>query len=769
MEAEKGIIKEPAKYNLIVEGMTCASCVARVEKAIKKEDGVRNVSVNLATEKAHFEIDPLKTDVNRIAKIVEDAGYKLHLPEEKKPDAQTGHVHDESGDLPGSEYNRKLRHDLIFAAVFSIPVFLISMSMEFTWFHRLFPSWVAHDSIMDITNKILLLLTTPVVFIPGKRFFRIFWNNLKHFTADMNSLVAIGTGTAYIYSVIATLFPVLVTQAGKAPHVYYDSTAVIITLILMGRWLEDRAKQKTGSAIKKLMELKPKTAAVKKDGQEVTISIGELRTGDIVVVRPGEKIPADGIITEGQSTVDESMITGESIPLEKTAGSTVTGGTINRTGSFDFRITALGENSVLGQIIRLVEEAQGSKAPIQKFADRIAAVFVPIVVGIAFITFVVWLLFGGENAFSIGLINFVSVLVIACPCALGLATPTAIMVGTGLGAQHGILIKNGESLEEAHKIDTVILDKTGTVTRGFPEVTDIVSVGVTEDELLRIAASVENRSEHPLARSVVDYAAKKGSSLSSPESFSSITGLGITAVIDGRAVAVGNEKLMAEYSLNTESVAGDFLRLSEEGKTVMYVAADGEIIGLIAAADTIKPDSRSAIAALKEMNLRVVMLTGDNEKTAAVIARQAGVDEYVAGILPEDKAKKVAEYKSKGSIVAMAGDGINDAPALAMSNVSIAMGTGTDVAIETSDITLVKGALTGVVNAIRLSRRTIRTIKQNLFWAFIYNVIGIPLAALGLLNPMFAALAMSFSSVSVVTNSLRLKKARLETGRQKNR
>ncbi|MGE5365369.1 MAG: heavy metal translocating P-type ATPase [Bacteroidota bacterium] len=766
MEAEKGIIKEPAKYNLTVEGMTCASCVARVEKAIKKEDGVQNVSVNLATEKAHFEIDPLKTDVNRIAKIVEDAGYKLHLPEEKKPDAQTGHAHDENENL---EYNRKLRHDLIFASVFSIPVFIISMSMEFTWFHSLFPSWVAHDSIMDITNKILLLLTTPVVFIPGKRFFRIFWNNLKHFTADMNSLVAIGTGTAYIYSVVATLFPVLVTQAGKAPHVYYDSTAVIITLILMGRWLENRAKQKTGSAIKKLMELKPKTAAVKRDGQEVTINIGELRTGDIVVVRPGEKIPADGIITEGQSTVDESMITGESIPLEKTVGSLVTGGTINRTGSFDFRITALGENSVLGQIIRLVEEAQGSKAPIQKFADRIAAVFVPVVVGIAFITFLSWLLFGGENAFSIGLINFVSVLVIACPCALGLATPTAIMVGTGLGAQHGILIKNGESLEEAHKIDTIILDKTGTVTRGYPEVTDIVAKGVTEDELIRITASVENRSEHPLARSIVEYAVKKGSSLTNPESFSSVTGLGITAVVDGRAVAVGNEKLMAEYSLDTESVAGDFMRLSGEGKTVVYVAADGEIIGLIAAADTIKPDSRSAIAALKEMNLRVVMLTGDNEKTAAVIARQAGVDEYVAGILPEDKAKKVAEYKSKGSIVAMAGDGINDAPALAMSNVSIAMGTGTDVAIETSDITLVKGALTGVVNAIRLSRRTIRTIKQNLFWAFIYNVIGIPLAALGLLNPMFAALAMSFSSVSVVTNSLRLKKARLETGRQKNR
>ncbi|MGE5400322.1 MAG: heavy metal translocating P-type ATPase [Ignavibacteriales bacterium] len=747
------------KFSLPVEGMTCASCVARVEKAIGKIEGVKNVAVNIATEKASFEIDPSRADIRDIAAAVEDAGYKMALPADKT--SISTDVLPEEQDQHGGEYFKALTKDLIFSLVLTIPVFIISMSMEFTWFHRLFASSTGNSELMDTINKILLILTTPVVFISGKRFFVIFWNNLKHLAADMNSLVAIGTGTAYIYSLMATLFPGLVTSAGKAPHVYFDSTAVIITLILMGRWLENRAKQKTGSAIKKLLELKPKTAEVKRNGSAVKVNIDELVLNDIVIVRPGEKIPADGILTEGLSTVDESMITGESIPVEKFTGSKVIGGTINKNGSFEFRITALGRNSVLGQIIKLVEEAQGSKAPIQKLADKIASVFVPVVVAIALLTFAVWFFAGGQYSFNLALINFVAVLIIACPCALGLATPTAIMVGTGLGANHGILIKNGESLEEAHKISTIILDKTGTITEGKPTVTDIFTDGISEDELVRIIASVENKSEHPIAQAIADYAKSRGIVLSNVEAFQSITGQGITAVVNGDAVVIGNAKLMSEYSLKTDLFAEHFQRLSEEGKTVVYAAINGELKGIMAVEDPIKESSIEAVSALKKMNIRVVMLTGDNEKTAAAIAKRVGIENFSAGILPEDKALEVQKYQKSGNVVAMAGDGINDAPALAQSNVGIAMGNGTDVAIETADITLIKGDLKGVVNSIRLSKKTIKTIKQNLFWAFIYNVLGIPLAALGLLNPMFAALAMSFSSVSVVSNSLRLRSTKM--------
>lgn len=761
-----GTITEAAtkKFSLPVEGMTCASCVARVEKAIGKVEGVKSVAVNIATEKASFEIDPMKADISKIAAAVEDAGYKMTLPAEPRQEMLapgTAEAEEQYAGHHKDEYFSSLSRDLVFAAVLTVPVFLISMSMEFAWFHRMFGPSVDHLTLMDYINKILLVLTTPVVFISGKRFFVIFWNNLKHLAADMNSLVAIGTGTAYIYSLTATLFPELVAPEGTAPNVYYDSTAVIITLILMGRWLENRAKQKTGSAIKKLLELKPRTAEVIRNGEAVTVKIDELAAGDTVIVRPGGKIPADGVITSGYSTVDESMITGESIPVEKRTGSKVIGGTINKNGSFEFSISALGGNSILGQIIRLVEEAQGSKAPIQKLADRIASVFVPVVVVIAALTFITWLILGGDDAFNMALINFVAVLIIACPCALGLATPTAIMVGTGLGAGHGILIKNGESLEEAHKITTIILDKTGTITEGRPAVTDIITDGIAEDELLRIALPVENKSEHPLAQAIVDHAKSKGIEGYSVETFNNVPGHGITAIAGGRAAAIGNEKLMAEYSLKTDKFSADFERLSEEGKTVVYIAIDGELKGIIAVEDPLKSTSASAIAELKEMGIKVVMLTGDNARTAGAIAKRAGIDEFLAGILPEHKASEVKKYQDRGEVVAMAGDGINDAPALAQSNVGIAMGTGTDVAIETSDITLVKGDLKGVVNAIRLSKKTIRAIKQNLFWAFIYNVLGIPLAALGLLNPMFAALAMSFSSVSVVTNSLRLRRSRL--------
>ncbi|MDP4192414.1 MAG: heavy metal translocating P-type ATPase [Bacteroidota bacterium] len=750
-------------FSLPVEGMTCASCVARVEKAIGKVEGVKNVSVNIATEKASFEIDPLRVDIKKIAEVVDDAGYKLKLP---VTESSTGVKEDinESSENSESEntFYTALTKDLFFALILTIPVFIISMSMEFSWFYKLFPSNIDHSKLMENINKILLIITTPIVFISGKRFFVIFWNNLKHFAADMNSLVAIGTGTAYTYSLLATLFPDLVISSGKAPHVYFDSTAVIITLILMGRWLENRAKRKTGAAIKKLLELKPKTAEVKRNGRQVRVNLEDLVLNDIVIIRPGEKIPADGTITTGLATIDESMITGESIPIEKGVGSKVIGGTLNKNGSFEFTITALGKDSLLGQIIKLVESAQGSKAPIQKLADKIASVFVPVVVIIAILTFVLWILLGTDNAFSTAMINFVAVLIIACPCALGLATPTAIMVGTGLGANNGILIKNGESLEIAHKLSTIILDKTGTITEGRPSVTDIITSGISEQELLELAAPAENKSEHPIAQAIVEYAKSKGIRPLEAESFSNFAGYGISAVVGGKALIIGNEKLLKDYSLSFEGFVHHFNRLSDEGKTVVFAAIDGELKGILAIEDPIKQSSREALSELKKMGIKIVMLTGDNKKTASAIAKRIGIESFSAEILPEDKAKEVKKYQKGGEIVAMVGDGINDAPALAQSNLGIAMGNGTDVAIETADITLLRGDLNGIVNAIKLSKKTIKTIKQNLFWAFIYNVLGIPLAATGMLNPMFAALAMSFSSVSVVSNSLRLRGVKLK-------
>jgi Cu+-exporting ATPase len=751
------------KFSLPVEGMTCASCVTRIEKVIGKIDGVKSVSVNIATEKANFEIDPSKTDIKKITQAVEEAGYKMPLPEATSENK--GGVIQEERYNNDEKYYTALTRDLLLAVILTIPVFLVSMSMELSYFQRLF-IFIDHAKLMDYINKFLLLLTTVIVLIPGKRFFLIFWNNLKHFAADMNSLVAIGTGAAYIYSLAVTLFPQIVLPAGKSPHVYFDSTAMIITLILMGRWLERRARQKTGAAIRKLLELEPKRAEVLRNGDPVIINIEELLSGDIVIVRPGGKVPADGIITEGISAVDESMITGESIPVEKQIGSKVIGGTINKNGVFSFRITALGGDSILGQIIKLVEEAQGSKAPIQKLADKIASAFVPAVVAIASATFIIWLFIGGNNSFSLALINFVSVLIIACPCALGLATPTAIMVGTGLGASHGILIKNGESLEEAHKITTIILDKTGTITEGGATVTDVIAVNIPENEFLRIAASVENKSEHPVAQAVAQYAKLRKVVLSDVDTFTNIPGYGVLAVTEGKSVVIGNEKLMAEYSVQTKNFSGRFEALSEEGKTAVYVAINGEIKGLLAIEDPIKKSSAGAILALKKMGIEIVMLSGDNIKTAAAIAKRVGIDKFTAGILPEEKALEVIKYQKKGETVAMAGDGINDAPALAQSNVGIAMGTGTEVAIETSDITLIKGDLKGVVNAIRLSKSTIRTIRQNLFWAFIYNILGIPLAAFGLLNPMFAAFAMSLSSVSVISNSLRLRSTKIGDSHQ---
>lgn len=738
-----------SKYNLPVTGMTCASCVARVEKVLGKIDGLENVKVNYATAKVSFEVADKNVNLKEAADKLEKFGYKLNLEQE------LGEKKNRSIDYSDglSDEYKNLIKDFKLALIFTIPVFIISM------FSTMYDGWSLNG---DYTNKILLILTTPIIFIPGRRFFKVFWSNLKHFSFEMNSLVAIGTGSAFAYSLVATLFPDLLSNSNvNAVHVYFDTAAVIITLILMGKVLEARAKSKTNLAIKKLMELKPKEATIILNDKEIKIPIDELKVGQHVIVKPGEKIPADGIIISGFSSIDESMVTGESLPIEKKIGSSVIGGTINKNGTFVFEISTLGDNSVLGQIIKMVEEAQGSKAPIQKLADQIASVFVPTVISIAVLTFGGWMIFGSEHSFVVALVSFVAVLIIACPCALGLATPTAIMVGTGLGARNGILIKNGESLEIAQKVDTVVLDKTGTITEGKPVVTDVLLNNIDELELLSFITSVEKRSQHPVADAIVKYSQNKNITYYDIESFANIDGLGLSSIVNGKMILAGNKKLMEEYSINTEVIAEDYDSLTKEGKSIVFIAIDGEFKGLLAIEDPIKTTTSEAIKRIKNLGINVIMITGDNNKTANAIANRIGVTEYFAEVLPNEKAEKIAELQKKGKIVAMVGDGINDAPALVTANLGIAIGTGTDVAIESSDITLINGDLLNVLSAIKLSKRTIRTIKQNLFWAFIYNIVGIPLAALGLLNPMIGALAMSLSSVSVISNSLRLKNAKL--------
>jgi P-type Cu+ transporter len=738
------------KYNLPVEGMTCASCVTRVEKVLNKRSGLENVAVNFASEKVSFEADGEKVDLNEVVKEIEEYGYKLKLDEERSDSNKE--VQEENID---KHYN-ELKLNFLFALILTVPLFIISMAfdMNFGWFKSI---W---NFDLEQTQKILLILTTPIMFVSAKRFFTIAWTNIKHFSAEMNTLVAIGTGSAYLYSLVVTLFPEFILKPGTTPHVYFETAGVIVTLILLGRLLESRAKNKTRNSIKELIGLQPKTALVLKDGNEIEVNIDDLTLGDTVIIKPGSKLPADGEIIEGYSTIDESMITGESIPVEKGNGAKVIGGTINKNGSFKFKVTAVSKDSVLGQIIKLVEEAQGSKAPIQKLADKIAGVFVPVVIGVAILTFIIWMFSTGD--FSEALIHFVAVLIIACPCALGLATPTAIMVGTGLGAKNGVLIKNAESLEILNKVNRIIFDKTGTITEGIPKLINVINIDIDKDELLEIAASVEKHSEHPLAEAIVKSIGMSSNSNGQVETFSNYPGMGIAAVYKNSNILIGNERLMNEFGVKVEEIKNNYNNVFADANTIIFVAIDEKIKGLLVIDDPIKTDSIEAVKKLKSMNINLSLATGDNKNTAESIAKAAGIDDVYYEVMPQDKSDLVKKYKEKNEIVAMVGDGINDAPALALANIGIAIGTGTDVAIESASITLMKGSLKDIYKAINLSHKTIKTIKQNLFWAFVYNTVGIPLAALGLLNPMFAALAMSLSSVSVVSNSLRFRKAKLD-------
>jgi len=765
---------EKATSTFGVTGMTCASCVVHVEHALKGVEGVKGANVNLANEKATVEYVGDGVKPEDLVFAVEDAGYGLI---EAQDDEATEEIHER-------EY-RKLKTNLVGAAVLTALILVGSLPHMLGFMTPIPMGWL---------NLGLLALATPVQFWAGWRFYKGAWGALKHGTANMNTLVVMGTSAAYIYSAVATLAPGLL---GGRADVYFDTSAVIITLILLGRLLEARAKGRTNEAIKKLAGLRVKTARVIRNGEELDVPVEEVTYGDEVVVRPGEKIPVDGLVLGGESAVDESMITGESIPVTKREGDDVIGATINASGSFRFLATKVGKETALSQIIRMVEEAQGSKAPLQRLADKISGVFVPIVIVLALITFGVWLLFGPEPAFTLALLNLVAVLIIACPCAMGLATPTSIMVGTGKGAEAGILIKGGEALEAARALNTVVLDKTGTLTKGRPELTDVISAGVPalapagigddgapEDELLRLVASAERGSEHPLGEAIVQGARERGLDLADAESFEAVSGGGVRATVEGRQVLIGNRRFLEESGVAEDGLAPRAEELAAGGKTPMFVAVDGEPTGLIAVADTIKGESREAVERLHALGIEVAMLTGDNRRTAEAIAGQLGIDRVLAEVRPEDKVGEVKRLQAEGNKVGMVGDGINDAPALAQADVGIAIGTGADVAMEAADLTLIGGDVRGVARAIGLSKATVRNIKQNLFWAFAYNVLLIPVAAgilyplfagpldvpevlrpflgeYGFLNPILAAAAMALSSVTVLTNALRLRRIKV--------
>lgn len=737
-----GIVSDKAEFT--VSGMTCAACANRVEKRLNKLEGVNEATVNFALESATVDFNPDEINVNEMKSAITKLGYKLEV----KSDEQDG-----STDHRLQEIERQKRKFII-SFILSFPLLWAMVS------HFSFTSFIyLPDMLMN--PWVQLALATPVQFIIGGQFYVGAYKALRNKSANMDVLVALGTSAAYFYSVYLSI-----QSIGSSEHMtdlYFETSAVLITLIILGKLFEAKAKGRSSEAIKKLMGLQAKTATVVRDGTEMKILIEEVVAGDIVYVKPGEKIPVDGEIIEGKSAIDESMLTGESIPVDKKIGDIVIGSTMNKNGFLKVKATKVGRDTALAQIIKVVEEAQGSKAPIQRVADQISGIFVPVVVGIAIITFAVWMIFVTPGDFGGALEKMIAVLVIACPCALGLATPTSIMAGSGRSAEYGILFKGGEHLEATHQLDTVILDKTGTVTNGKPVLTDvIVTDGFHEEEILRLVGAAEKNSEHPLAEAIVEGIKEKKIDIPSSETFEAIPGFGIESVVEGKQLLIGTRRLMKKFNINIEEVSKSMEALEREGKTAMLIAIDKEYAGIVAVADTVKDTSKAAISRLKKMGLDVVMITGDNTQTAQAIAGQVGIDHVIAEVLPEGKAEEVKKLQAQGKKVAMVGDGINDAPALATADIGMAIGTGTDVAMEAADITLIRGDLNSIADAIFMSKMTIRNIKQNLFWALAYNGLGIPIAAFGFLAPWVAGAAMAFSSVSVVLNALRLQRVKLK-------
>jgi Cu+-exporting ATPase len=727
------------EVTLNLGGLHCAACVARVEKALSQEHGVARAQVNLATRRAKVKFDPEQISVDDLQQAVVAAGYEVESWAEEPPPPP-----------PPEEEARRLRSRFLVALVLSLPVIIGHLVPPI-------PRWLGLSEFA--WHFFLFFLTTPVLLYSGAPFFIGAIKAARHRATNMDTLVVLGTTAAYVYSAWVSFFPAAVMPAGVAPTVYFDTTVMIITFILLGRWLEARTRGRASEAIRRLFALAPPTARVRRNGEEVEVPLAEVAVEDEVIVRPGEKIPVDGVVLEGTSSVDESMLTGESLPVPKEPGAEVWGATLNQRGFLVFKATRVGQDMVLSQIIRLVEEAQSSKAPIERVADRVAGIFVPVVMGLAALTFLGWYFFGPPPAITIAIVNMVAVLIIACPCAMGLATPTAVMVGSGRGAEMGILIRGGEPLERAYRLTTLVFDKTGTLTWGLPRITDVLAFGDgNEEEVLALAGALEEKSEHPLAEAVFRAARERELTFPELDDFEAVPGMGVKARFNNQPVLLGNLGFCRKEGIRTEELEDFQDRLAHEGKTAIYLAVDGQPRGLLAAADTLKPGAGEVIDELKEMGLKMALISGDNQQTVNAVAAEVGIEQTLAEVLPGDKSAKVSELQAAGEVVAMAGDGVNDAPALAQADVGIAFGTGADVALEAADLTLIRDDLFLIPKAIQLSRRMMRIIRQNLFWAFCYNVVAIPLAAIGFLSPALAAFAMAMSSVSVVTNSLRLRK-----------